>query len=105
MGPADASKQPSMIVAAPCPLCQDGQIGFRYCSRTGELVLLCDACGFVWLHPSRLEPEHALDPILPAFLRQHPTCVLRPSRWAGQQEVRDKGWRAYLLRPSDVSNP
>lgn len=91
-----------MIAACRCPLCAEGQIGFRYCSSSETMVLLCDSCGFVWLHPSRLEPEQAEDPIDNDFLRKHPACQLRPSRWATEEEIREYGWGAYLLRPADL---
>lgn len=91
-----------MVIACQCPLCSEGQVGFRNCTQTEAMVLLCDTCGFVWLHPSRLEAEHAEDPIDNDFLRKHPSVRLRPSRWATEDEIRGYGWSAYLLKPADL---
>ena len=67
------------------------------------LVLICDSCGFVWMHPARLEPEHAEDPLDPGFERRHPGLSLRPSRWATVEQVQAYGWAAYLLKPDGLS--
>ena len=91
-----------MIALGPCPLCKDGQIGFRECSDRETLVCLCETCGYVWVHPSRLDAEQADDPLDPGFARRHPAISLRPSRWATEEQVKAQGWDAYLLKPTDL---
>jgi hypothetical protein len=91
-----------MVAAGPCPLCHQGQVGFRLCSPAGLMVLLCSGCGFVWMHPAEIGPESAHDPLDPAFARRYPDCNLRSSRWASEEEVKAQGWGVYLLRPEDL---
>lgn len=91
-----------MIALAPCPLCSEGQLGFRVCADGETLVCVCETCGHVWMHPSRLEPGQAEDPLDPGFARRHPALSLRPSRWATEEQVRAYGWEPYLLKPGDL---
>ncbi len=91
----------NVIKAAPCPLCGVGDIGFRICAGGERLVLVCDGCGYLWLHPSRLEAQDACDLLSVDFRRSHPDIDLRPSRWATRQEIEAYGWGCYLLTPGD----
>lgn len=92
----------SMIVCCPCPSCQEGTVGYRLCANRETVVLLCDNCALVWMHPNQVDAEHARDPLNPEFARQHPQVGLRSSRWASQSEVNDWGWGVYLLKPGDL---
>ncbi|MBI3929640.1 MAG: hypothetical protein HY319_29125 [Armatimonadetes bacterium] len=92
-----------MIVAAPCPMCEKGRIGFRLCSSK-VLALLCDECGYVWTHPSRLEARYAEDPLDPEFARRHPDLSLRSARWATREEIERQSWGVYLLKPEDLTH-
>lgn len=90
-----------MIALGPCPLCNEGQIGFRICSDD-TLLCLCETCGYVWMHPSRLEADKADDPLDPGFARRHPGLSLRSSRWATEEQVKAHGWEPYLAKLTDL---
>lgn len=91
-----------MVVASRCPHCGEGDIGFRI---AGEFMfLLCGNCGLAWMHPSRLEPKDALDPLDPAFAKRYPEADLRRSRWATEEQIRSEGWGFYLLRPEEITS-
>ncbi|MBS2038708.1 hypothetical protein JST97_27250 [bacterium] len=92
----------TMIVCCPCPSCQEGSVGYRLCANRETVVLLCDNCALVWMHPNQVDADHARDPLNPEFARQHPQVGLRSSRWANQTEVNDWGWGVYLLKPGDL---
>lgn len=91
-----------MLSLSECPCCGEGQVGFRRCSDGETLVLLCEQCALVWLHPARLSAKTAQDPLSPEFRRRHPGVDLRNSRWATAAEVEAWGWSAYLLKPADL---
>ncbi|MFN8606066.1 MAG: hypothetical protein U0931_00950 [Vulcanimicrobiota bacterium] len=92
----------SMIVCCPCPSCLEGSVGYRLCANRETVVLLCDECAMVWMHPNKVTAEQARDPLNPDFARQHPQVGLRSSRWASQDEIEKWGWGVYLLRPGDL---
>ena len=92
-----------MIALGTCPVCGEGQAGFRQCADRQTLVILCDNCAFLWIHPAQFDPDHALDPLSPDLNRKHPAVVLRPSRWATAEDMDGYGWGAYLLTPDRVS--
>lgn len=77
-------------------------MGFRRCADGETLVLLCEQCAMVWLHPARVQADNAQDPLTPEFRRRHPGVDLRNSRWASEAEVESWGWGAYLLKPGDL---
>ena len=89
-----------MLVAFSCPVCEEGQVGFR--THGESLFLLCSECGYVFPHPAKAEASDALDPLLPSFRRRYPDLELRASRWATKEEVEEKGWSVYLLKPTDL---
>ena len=94
-----------MIAVAECPCCGEGQIAYRLCADRKTVVLLCESCALVWLHPNRVRAEDAHDPLHPEFARQHPQVQLRSSRWATPEEIQSWGWGAYLLTPADLLKP
>ena len=91
-----------MIVCCQCPSCEEGPVGYRLCANRETIVLLCDNCALVWMHPNKVDKEHARDPLNPDFARQHPQVGLRSSRWATEEEIEKWGWGVYLLKPSDL---
>lgn len=92
-----------MIVCCQCPSCEDGPVGYRMCANREAVVLLCENCALVWMHPNKVDRDHALDPLNPDFSRRHPQVELRSSRWATQAEIEEWGWGAYLLKPGDLA--
>jgi hypothetical protein len=94
-----------MISVGPCPVCKSGQVGFRVCANREKVVLLCDQCALVWMHPNQITPEKAEDPMGAEFARRHPDARLRPSRWAESEDVQHFGWGAYLLTVRDILEP
>ncbi len=86
-----------MIVYRECPLDPAGKVGFRLCADNATIVMLCDDCSFMWMHPDQVDPAHAIDPLLPDTKRHHPGISLQPSRWATEKEVADFGWALYLV--------
>src|SRR5438105_2062990 len=91
-----------MIVCCQCPTCHEGPVGYRLCADRQTMVLLCDNCALVWMHPNKVDDAHAADPLNPEFTRRHPSVELRSSRWATAEEIGSYGWGAYLLKPEDV---
>lgn len=85
-------------LAATCPICGDGVIGFRRCSDGQTLVLLCDECDTVWLDPQQIDAEHALYPTEPDFIVPTLDCSISApaSRWATRAEVELRGWGQYI---------
>lgn len=92
-----------MIEISDCPCCKEGKLAFRLCANRETVVILCDQCAMVWVHPARLGAEQARDPLSAEFARQHPGVQLRTSRWASPEEVAQWGWGAYLMKPSDLT--
>jgi hypothetical protein len=86
-----------MISIGICPVCEAGQVGYRVCSNRETVVLMCEECALVWTHPNHVSKEKAEDPVGADFLRRHPDCKLRPSRWALAEDVQHFGWGSYLL--------
>lgn len=74
-------------------------VGFRRWKN--ELFLLCSGCAWIYPHPSK--PEFALDPLMPHFRERYPRLDLRESRWADVDDVRQFGWEAYMLKPTDFA--
>lgn len=94
-----------MIVAGPCPDCQEGQIGYRLCANRETVTLLCENCAMVWTHPQKLTADDARDPLNPEFARRHPDVQLRSSRWANKEEIARWGWGGYIFDPDDLLKP
>lgn len=94
-----------MIVCCPCPNCGEGQVGYRLCANRETVVLLCDNCALVWMHPNKVDADHARDPLNPDFARQHPQVELRTSRWANEKEIQGWGWGVYVVKPGDLLRP
>jgi len=91
-----------MISCCSCPCCQQGQVGYRLCANRETVVLLCEECAMVWLHPNKVSLEQARDPLASDFGRQNPSVDLRGSNWATSEQVEAWGWGPYLLRPQDL---
>ena len=91
-----------MIACSPCPSCGEGQVGYRLCGDRETVVLLCDNCALVWMHPNKVDADHARDPLNPEFARIHPQVELRASRWAEAKEIEAWGWGVYILKPGDL---
>ncbi|MBX3168136.1 MAG: hypothetical protein KF760_12030 [Candidatus Eremiobacteraeota bacterium] len=77
-------------------------MGYRLCSNRETVVLLCDNCALVWMHPNKVDADQARDPLHPDFARQHPQVELRSSRWATRPEIEAWGWGIYLMKPGDL---
>ena len=91
-----------MITCCQCPSCGEGQVGYRLCGDRETVVLLCDTCALVWMHPHKVDADHARDPLNPEFARHHPQVELRSSRWANEKEIQDWGWGVYVMKPGDL---
>lgn len=91
-----------MLSWGDCPACGQGKIGYRRCSGSDTVVLLCEECALVWMHPAKVSAETAQDPLAPEFGRRHPGVELRNSRWATEQDIEVVGWSAYLLKVADI---
>jgi hypothetical protein len=88
-----------VIVQDSCPFEGPyGQIGFLLCSDHQTIVLMCDECNRIWLHPERLEADHALFAEPPDFLVPDFECSIRAplSRWATRAEIELYGWSTFI---------
>lgn len=82
-----------LYIAQVCPICGVGPIGFRMCSDTRTLVLLCYDCGTVWRDPATVDAAHALFAPPPSYTAAALRCsVAPPSRWATRNEIARAGW-------------
>lgn len=78
----------------PCPMCEQGNVGFRVCSDGKTVVLLCDECEALWRDPGTISPSTAEYPAAPDYRVPGQTCsVAGPeARWATRAEVDRAGW-------------
>ena len=90
-----------MFYASPlCPVCKGGAVGFRKCSDGKSVVLVCDECGAVWLHPGQITAETALYPSSPDFRIEALGCSIAASsgsRWATLEEIRAAQLGAFVV--------
>ena len=91
-----------MISVGPCPVCETGEVGYRLCSNRETVVLMCEECALVFMHPAQVVREKAEDPVGVDFARRHPDCKLRPSRWAEAEDVQRFGWGSYILTVKQI---
>lgn len=79
-----------------CPICLDGQVGFRKCQNDPTLILMCDECDSVWLDPEEINSETVIYPASPDFLIPELKCSTINSRWATDAEIENMGWTEYI---------
>lgn len=81
-----------MFYASPvCPACGGGVVGFRKCSDGKTLVLVCDECNAVWVHPNGITADTAVFPSSPDFRIQDLDCSIAATNgscWATLEEIK-----------------
>lgn len=95
-----------LYVQGTCPFCEAGGFVFRRCADGQTIVLACDECDSVWLHPDRLGTDAAYYPDLhTGELRELNLSVGGGATgWATRAEVERAGWQGYIAheRPDPV---
>lgn len=81
-----------------CPICAQGQIGFRKCANSPQIVLMCDECDSVWLDPDSVTANNVIYLESPNFEIPLQNCSMINSRWATRDEVCQRGWEKYCGR-------
>lgn len=82
-----------------CITCDQGFIAFWRCGDDGTVVLLCQACGLLWLAPSLVETsDRVRSDRRPSYpIPGRAVCLGdAPARWATRDEIRAKGWDWYI---------
>lgn len=79
-----------------CPICLQGQIGFRKCRDSEDIVLMCDECDSIWLEPNAVRAENVIYVEPPHFIVPMSNCSILNSQWANRDEVYMKGWENYI---------
>ena len=88
-----------MFYVRTCRVCGAGGVGFLRCDDGATIVVMCDECDAVWLHPDRTgSRDDALYTSPPAFQVPGLACSLTggSSGWATRAEVEAAGWQAYI---------
>ncbi len=82
-----------------CPICNYGTIGFRMCSDTETIVLMCDECDSVWLEPTNTKSSKVLYPRAPDFKIPGLECSIKDpdSHWAYREEISKRGWEKFIM--------
>lgn len=82
-----------------CVHCDRGFIGFWRCGDDDTVVLLCQACGLLWLQPLLVEStEYVRSERRPSYpIPGRQVCLGDPpARWATREEVEDKDWGWHI---------
>ena len=81
-----------------CTYCEAGQVGFRRCSDGVTIVLMCDECDFVWLHPQSLDLKDAVFPDMNTSKVPGTNHSVGggAAGWATRAEVERAGWQSYI---------
>lgn len=80
-----------------CPVCFQGQIGFRKCANAHTLILMCDECDSIWISPLEIEVSKAIYLSDPDYYIPQVNCSLMDSRWATYSEIDKVGWSRYIF--------
>ena len=88
---------PRAFVESVCTSCERGRVSFAVAQNGETIVLMCDECDAVWLHPNRVRSE------APTFVEgsEHllPGTSIKlgsNTRWARQEEVLTAGWASFI---------
>ena len=82
-----------------CPICGTGSVGFRRCSRSEAVVLMCDECESIWLDPEEIDRDHVHYVSAPGFaVEALQDCSVKApeSRWATESEIAQQGRAAHI---------
>jgi hypothetical protein len=64
---------------------------------TGRLVLMCDECGTVWMHPDDVGTDRFHRPVGPDWAIGAGEAVApSTTRWASKEEIDAAGWSVHL---------
>ena len=83
-----------MFYIAECPFEPNGSLGIWKCSDGKTLMILCDECNAMWLHPLRTTPAEALKVGSPPHCHPESSAPIfgAGSGWATKDEIVSKGW-------------
>ena len=83
-----------MLYITECPFEPNGSLGIWKCSDGKTLMIMCDECNALWLHPSHTSSAEALKVGSQPYFHPESSVPIfgGGSGWATKDEVVSKGW-------------